>query len=196
MDPREREAREAQQRKRQGLLDRAYERVVGNQLSKLASQKTYTEDDNEAYRRKLEKDREKAAGRKRKAMSAEHEELARTTGLRGDVVALMADDSDGEDSVSRSRKRSKSKKHKKKDRKRRYEEEGRRGSRDCGEGVDDDGSDAGRSNDGDDDRKKRKSHRDHSSDSSDDSRGRRRKTKRKKKKSKKSSSRRSRRDED
>lgn len=43
MDPREREAREAKQRQNKELLDRAYERVVSSQLSKLSAKKTYTE---------------------------------------------------------------------------------------------------------------------------------------------------------
>lgn len=43
MDPREREAREAKQRQNKELLDRAYDRVVSSQLSKLSAKKTYTE---------------------------------------------------------------------------------------------------------------------------------------------------------
>jgi len=43
MDPREREAREAKQRQNKELLDRAYDRVVSTQLSKLSAKKTYTE---------------------------------------------------------------------------------------------------------------------------------------------------------
>jgi hypothetical protein len=42
MDPREREAREAMQRQRQQLLDRAYDEVVAKQLEKLGARKTFT----------------------------------------------------------------------------------------------------------------------------------------------------------
>ena len=64
-----------------------------------------TEDDEEAYRQKIAQDREKAANKKRKAISSEHAELARTTGLSGQVVALMAghDDKDNDDSSTSSR---------------------------------------------------------------------------------------------
>eukprot|EP00804_Cyclotella_cryptica_P019702 CCRYP_016464-RA/>CCRYP_016464-RA protein AED:0.14 eAED:0.23 QI:103/0/0.5/1/1/1/2/0/235 len=145
MDPREREAKEAMQRQRQQLLDRAYDEVVVKQLEKLGARKTFTahkqscppatlktiaEDDEEAYRRKMALDREKATSRKRKAISAEHAELARTTGLSGQVVALMAghdgEDSDGAGSNSsdddrRRRKRKKRKHRKEKSKKSRKE---------------------------------------------------------------------------
>ena len=42
MDPREREAREAKERQRKQLLDRAYDQVVAKQLEKLGSKKTFT----------------------------------------------------------------------------------------------------------------------------------------------------------
>jgi hypothetical protein len=42
MDPREREAKEAKERQRQQLLDRAYDQVVAKQLEKLGSKKTFT----------------------------------------------------------------------------------------------------------------------------------------------------------
>jgi hypothetical protein len=42
MDPREREAKEAMQRQRQKLLDRAYDEVVTKQLEKLGARKTFT----------------------------------------------------------------------------------------------------------------------------------------------------------
>ena len=116
MDPREREAKEAKQRQTQALLDRAYDRVVSSQLSKLSAQKTYTQDDEEAYKARIAADREKATNKKRKALSAEHEELARTTGLSGHVVALMAgdDDDDDDDHDDDGRARDSSRKRKKK----------------------------------------------------------------------------------
>merc|ERR1719203_2105478 len=117
MDPREREAKEAKQRQARGLLDRAYDRMVSAQLGKLSARKTYTEDDEEAYRRKVAADRDRATGKKRKELSAEHEELARTTGLSGHVVALMAGGGatdDGDDgsggSADRGERKQKSKK--------------------------------------------------------------------------------------
>ena len=129
MDPREREAREAIEQRKKELLDRAYDRVVLPQLNKISSQKTYTEDDEEAYRQQNASDREKAVNRKRKALTAEHEELARTTGLSGHVVALMAsrgqedgdDDSSGNDrdrKHGKKKKKKSKKKHKKKGKKR------------------------------------------------------------------------------
>lgn len=82
---------------------------------------TISEDDEEAYRRKMALDREKATSRKRKAISAEHAELARTTGLSGQVVALMAGhddgDSDGDGSKSSNEDRRRRKKKKRKHRK-------------------------------------------------------------------------------
>lgn len=42
MDPREREAREAKERQKQELLNRAYDRVISAQLSKISSKKTFT----------------------------------------------------------------------------------------------------------------------------------------------------------
>ena len=118
MDPREREAREAVERRKRELLDQAYDRVVLTQLNKISSQKTYTEDDEEAYRQQTASDREKAVNRKRKVLTAEHEELARTTGLSGHVVALMAsggqEDSDSDDNTSGSGRKHRKKKSKKK----------------------------------------------------------------------------------
>ena len=124
MDPRQREAREAKQRQTQALLDRAYDRVVSANLQKLSAKKTYTEDDEEAYRAKIASDREKAATKKRKVLSAEQMELARTTGLAGHVVALMAggedngngnddtddDDDDGSEMSNGRKKKSKKRK--------------------------------------------------------------------------------------
>jgi hypothetical protein len=42
MDPREREAKEAKERQRQQLLDKAYNDVVAKQLEKLGARKTFT----------------------------------------------------------------------------------------------------------------------------------------------------------
>ena len=81
MDPRERDKRKFKQRHTQALLDKAYDEIVSSQLERLKSKKSYTENDEDAYRLELEADRDRAAKKRRKVMSAEHEELARTTGL-------------------------------------------------------------------------------------------------------------------
>ena len=118
MDPRERDERKFKQRHTQALLDKAYDEIVSSQLERLKSKKSYTENDEDAYRLKLEADRDRAAKKRRKVMSAEHEELARTTGLSGHVVALMASgDHDNSDSDDASRKRH----HKRKSRRRTYD---------------------------------------------------------------------------
>jgi len=114
----------AQEKKQhqQALLDRAFDRLVGSQLTALQAKgsKTLTEEDEERYRATLAAEREAAEKKKRKVLSAEHAELARTTGLSGQVVAMMAkagtrsDDSGDEhggggkgDRKSSSKKRSK-----------------------------------------------------------------------------------------
>lgn len=98
MDPRQREERNAKQRHTQALLDKAYGEIISSQLERLSSKKSYTENDEDAYRLSLAADREQATKKRRKIISVEHEELARTTGLSGHVVALMVagnhDDSD------------------------------------------------------------------------------------------------------
>ena len=120
MDPRERDERKSKQRHTQALLDKAYDEIVSSQLERLKSKKTYTENDEDAYRLKLEADRDRAAKKRQKVMSAEHEELARTTGLSGHVVALMASgDHDNSDNDDASRKRH----HKRKSRRRTYDSE-------------------------------------------------------------------------
>ncbi|KAL7470881.1 hypothetical protein ACHAXS_011177 [Conticribra weissflogii] len=89
------------------------------------------EDDEEDYRQKVARDREIAQSKKRKTISAEQAELARTTGLSGQVVALMAGHDDGSeedatnsdddrsksdsDGGNRKRKKKSKRKHKKKD---------------------------------------------------------------------------------
>mmetsp|Transcript_20258 Transcript_20258/g.58132 ORF Transcript_20258/g.58132 Transcript_20258/m.58132 type:complete len:418 (+) Transcript_20258:28-1281(+) len=99
MDPRGKAQEKKQQQ--QALLDRAFDRLVGSQLSALQAKgsKTLTEEDEERYRATLAAEREAAAKKKRKVLSAEHAELARTTGLSGQVVAMMAQASGGDDSV-------------------------------------------------------------------------------------------------
>ena len=42
IDPREREAKEAKERQRRELLDRAYDQVVAKQLEKIGAKKTFT----------------------------------------------------------------------------------------------------------------------------------------------------------
>eukprot|EP00956_Cyclotella_meneghiniana_P004303 scaffold5294_cov72-Cyclotella_meneghiniana.AAC.10 len=179
MDPREREAKEAKARQRQQLLDRAYDEVVAKQLEKLNAKKTFTEDDEELYRQKLSADREKAASKKRKAISAEQAELARTTGLSGQVVAMMAGHdeihSDGEN--EKKRKKKKKRKYKKEKKSKRKREDGASSS---DSDVDNDANKKTRQYDSDDDSV---------SSSSSDSREGRKKSKKKKKhrsKSKKS----------
>ena len=108
----------AQEKKQQqqALLDRAFDRLVGSQLSALQAKgsKKLTEEDEARYRATLAAEREAAEKKKRKVLSAEHAELARA-GLSGQVVAMMAqageggeDDADGRgDRKSSSKKRSK-----------------------------------------------------------------------------------------
>ena len=94
--------------------------VYYNPVSHSLPHTSTAEDDEEAYRKKIASDREKAARKKRKTISAEQAELARSTGLSGQVVALMAghdDGSDDEDDATNSdddgkkRKKKSSKKH-------------------------------------------------------------------------------------
>ena len=108
----------AQEKKQQqqALLDRAFDRLVGSQLSALQAKgsKKLTEEDEARYRATLAAEREAAEKKKRKVLSAEHAELSRA-GLSGQVVAMMAqageggeDDADGRgDRKSPSKKRSK-----------------------------------------------------------------------------------------
>jgi len=89
MDPREKQAREAKQRQKQELLNKAYSQVVETQLKKLeeAKKKMVTRDDEERHKEALARERETALAanfRKRSTtLSAKHEELARKTGLNG-----------------------------------------------------------------------------------------------------------------
>ena len=108
----------AQEKKEQqkALLDRAFERMVGSQLSALQAKEsqTLTEEDEERYRATLAAEREAAEKKKRKVLSAEAMELARK-GLSGQVVAMMAEaDGEGSDDDDRDRKSSSSKKRSKK----------------------------------------------------------------------------------
>lgn len=124
MDPRERDAKHIKEKERQELLNRAYQRVVGSKLEQLSKKKVTTDQDEEDYRQSLALEREAATSKKRKSISAQHAQLARETGLSGQVVALMAgrDDSDDEDDSDseRSKKRKKKKKKRKKDRRKRH----------------------------------------------------------------------------
>ena len=122
MDPRDRAAAKEKKEQTKALLDRAFDKLVGSQVSALksAKSKSHTEEDEERYRATLAAEREAASNRKRKALSAEHEELARTTGLSGQVVALMAKGGGGDEGSSKSddgdRRRSSSKKRDRKSR--------------------------------------------------------------------------------
>ena len=113
-----------QEKKQQqkALLDRAFDRLVGSQLSALQAKesKTLTEEDEERYRATLAAEREAAEKKKRKVLSAEHAELARQ-GLSGQVVAMMAggsedssDEAHGSSNDGRGDRKSSSKKRSKK----------------------------------------------------------------------------------
>ena len=97
-------------------MDRAFDRMIGTQLAKISDKRSHTEEDDVIYRKMLEKERDAASKRKRKTLSRDHEELARSTGLSGQVVALMAQEGDGGQKIAKKEK--KSKKAKKKRRKR------------------------------------------------------------------------------
>jgi len=101
----------------QGLLDRAFDRLVGSQLSALQAKgsKKLTEEDEARYRATLAAEREAAEKKKRKVLSAEHAELARA-GLSGQVVAMMAQAGEGgeDDADGRGDRKSSSKKGSKK----------------------------------------------------------------------------------
>jgi hypothetical protein len=127
MDPRERDAKEAKAKEKQALLDRAFDRIIGSQLKKISSLKQVSEQDEENYRKGLEQERIKASKRKRKALSKEHDELARTTGLSAQVVALMAKSKDDADDDDDSRDFKKAKKKKRKKEKRSSREKGAHG---------------------------------------------------------------------
>jgi hypothetical protein len=125
MDPRDRDAKLAKAKEKQALLDRAFDRIIGSQLKKISSIKQISGQDEENYRKSLEDERVKASKRKRKTLSKEHEELARTTGLSGQVVALMTKeefDDDDDDDDSRDFKKAKKKKKRKKEKRSNREE--------------------------------------------------------------------------
>lgn len=109
----------AQEKKQQqqALLDRAFDRLVGSQLSALQAKgsKKLTEEDEARYRATLAAEREAAEKKKRKVLSAEHAELARA-GLSGQVVAMMAQAGEGgeDDADGRGDRKSSSKKGSKK----------------------------------------------------------------------------------
>ena len=90
LDPRAQQANQKQDITKKGLLDRAFDRIIGSQLDKIKAAKIPTEQEDELYQQTLERERTAASKRKSKKLSKEHEELARTTGLSGQVVALMA----------------------------------------------------------------------------------------------------------
>mmetsp|Transcript_2256 Transcript_2256/g.2558 ORF Transcript_2256/g.2558 Transcript_2256/m.2558 type:complete len:329 (-) Transcript_2256:25-1011(-) len=91
IDPRDRDAKLAKQQEKKELLDRAFNRIIGSQLSKISSHRTTNAADEDEYRYNLEQERELASKRKRKKfLSKEHQELSKSTGLSAQVVALMA----------------------------------------------------------------------------------------------------------
>ena len=92
MDPRTRDTKLKQDKAQRALLDRAFDRVIGSQLQKLQTSKSSatTNQEEEAYRLRLEQEREAVLKKKpKKTLTKEQEELARSTGLSGHVVALM-----------------------------------------------------------------------------------------------------------
>jgi hypothetical protein len=92
LDPRTQQAKHKEQIEKKALLDRAFDRIIGSQLHKIkaANNNDPTEQDETKYQETLERERAAASQRKAKKLSKEHAELARTTGLSGQVVALMA----------------------------------------------------------------------------------------------------------
>ena len=129
MDPRDGAAKDAKAAKTKALLDKAYDSLVTSQLSKIdGSDKKrrkvrakitegMLEDDEELYRQTMALEREAELGRERKTLSKEHEELARTTGLSGQVVALMASGGQEDGSNGGERRRRKDDRKKKRNRK-------------------------------------------------------------------------------
>ena len=109
MDPREREKLEQKEAEKRALLDRAFHRVIGSQLEKLQSKTSTTTQEEDVYKQRLEHEREKALKKKpKRTLTKEQEELARSTGLSGHVVALM-----GKDESLEKKKKSKKRKRKK-----------------------------------------------------------------------------------
>ena len=86
--------------------------------------------DEEDYRQSLALEREAASSKKRKSISAQHAQLARETGLSGQVVALMAGrrDSDDDDNSKSEDSRSDTSRRRKKKRKRKRTKEKRHGT--------------------------------------------------------------------
>eukprot|EP00978_Attheya_sp_CCMP212_P037237 scaffold174129_cov28-Attheya_sp.AAC.1 len=172
MDPRERDAKHAKEQQKRELLDRAFERVIGSQLTKLAGKRTVHASEEELYKQTLALEREKAQTRKPKKLSEHerHQTLAfSATGLSGQVVALMArtthsdnDDSDNNDSDNsdEDEKKRKRRRHSKKKKSKRRDESSRKrkkrySSSSSEEDNNDDNKDDG-SSDSEDERERRK----------------------------------------
>jgi len=126
LEPTEDAVKGNREQKRGTLLDRAFDSMIGSQLSKIEGKREHTREDDERYRTMMEKEREAAVRKKRKHISKEQEELARSTGLSGQVVALMSKevareaeaeaDADAEGERSKRKKKKKKKKRKKRSR--------------------------------------------------------------------------------
>lgn len=95
LDPRFQHAKQREDFDKQGLLDRAFNRIIGSQLDKIKAVNNHipTEHDEAVYQQTLERQRQ--TKRKTKKITKEHEDMARTTGLSGQVVALMAEKIEG-----------------------------------------------------------------------------------------------------
>jgi hypothetical protein len=113
LDPRLQQAKQREDFDKQALLDRAFNRIIGSQLDKIkaANNHTPTEHDEAVYQQKLEQQRK--TQRKTKKLTKEHEDMARTTGLSGQVVALMAEKTEGTSQQVNSKNKSKHKKRSK-----------------------------------------------------------------------------------
>jgi hypothetical protein len=106
LDPRTQQAKHKEQIEKKALLDRAFDRIIGSQLHKIkAANHAPTEQDETTYQETLERERAAASQRKTKKLSKEHAELARTTGLSGQVVALMAQVEESKKRKSKKRSR-------------------------------------------------------------------------------------------
>jgi hypothetical protein len=106
LDPRTQQAKHKEQIEKKALLDRAFDRIIGSQLHKIkAANNAPTEQDETTYQETLERERAAASQRKTKKLSKEHAELARTTGLSGQVVALMAQVEESKKRKSKKRSR-------------------------------------------------------------------------------------------
>ncbi|GMH96775.1 hypothetical protein TrVE_jg14055 [Triparma verrucosa] len=118
------------------LQNRAFDRVIASQLSKIkAAAPKKKVDTDEEFKIKLALEREEAEKRGGKKLSKEHMKLAAETGLSGHTIMLMMEEKgevnggSGSDDSSRSKKKKK-KKDKKKKRKKSKKEKKKKSKKD------------------------------------------------------------------